>query len=66
MAKQEQKQKTATEKREEQKPAVANPETVKDGKKTIKETDALLDKIDDILEENAEQFVKNYIQKGGE
>lgn len=30
------------------------------------ETDALLDEIDDVLEENAEQFVKQYIQKGGE
>ena len=27
---------------------------------------ALLDEIDDVLEENAEQFVREYIQKGGE
>lgn len=26
----------------------------------------LLDEIDDVLEENAEQFVKAYVQKGGE
>jgi ubiquitin-like protein Pup len=25
-----------------------------------------LDEIDQVLEENAEEFVKNYIQKGGE
>jgi len=28
--------------------------------------DALLDEIDEILEENAEEFVAAYIQKGGE
>lgn len=26
----------------------------------------LLDEIDSVLEENAEEFVKNYVQKGGE
>ncbi len=29
-------------------------------------TDDLLDEIDNVLEENAEQFVADYIQKGGE
>ena len=28
--------------------------------------DAMLDEIDGVLEENAEEFVKAYIQKGGE
>jgi ubiquitin-like protein Pup len=28
--------------------------------------DDLLDEIDDVLESNAEQFVRQYIQKGGE
>lgn len=28
--------------------------------------DDLLDEIDDALETNAEEFVKNYVQKGGE
>ena len=28
--------------------------------------DDLLEEIDSVLEENAEEFVKNYIQKGGE
>ncbi len=28
--------------------------------------DELLDEIDSVLEENAEEFVKNYVQKGGE
>ena len=28
--------------------------------------DDLLDEIDTVLEENAEEFVKNYVQKGGQ
>jgi ubiquitin-like protein Pup len=28
--------------------------------------DDILDEIDEILEENAEEFVKGYVQKGGE
>ena len=28
--------------------------------------DDLLDEIDEVLEENAEEFVKNYVQKGGQ
>ncbi len=28
--------------------------------------DDLLDEIDEVLEENAEEFVRNYVQKGGE
>jgi ubiquitin-like protein Pup len=28
--------------------------------------DKLVDEIDDVLETNAEEFVKNYVQKGGE
>ncbi len=36
------------------------------GKKIKEDLDKLLDEIDDLLEENAEEFVKNYIQKGGE
>jgi ubiquitin-like protein Pup len=30
------------------------------------DVDALLDEIDDVLETNAEDFVKSFIQKGGE
>ena len=28
--------------------------------------DALIDEIDDVLEENAEEFVNSYVQRGGE
>ncbi len=34
--------------------------------KMATETDDLLDEIDDVLEENAEDFVKAYVQKGGQ
>jgi ubiquitin-like protein Pup len=30
------------------------------------DVDDLLDEIDDVLESNAEEFVKSYVQKGGE
>lgn len=30
------------------------------------DVDDLLDEIDSVLEENAEEFVKGYVQKGGE
>ena len=30
------------------------------------EMDGILDEIDSVLEENAEEFVKSYVQKGGE
>ena len=36
------------------------------GTKIKAELDELLDEIDDVLETNAEDFVKSYIQKGGE
>ena len=31
-----------------------------------RELDDLLDEVDAVLEENAEEFVKNYVQKGGQ
>ena len=34
--------------------------------KLTDDVDALLDEIDDVLEENAEDFVRSYVQKGGE
>ncbi|RFD23846.1 ubiquitin-like protein Pup [Mycobacterium uberis] len=34
--------------------------------KLTEETDDLLNEIDDLLEENAEDFVRAYVQKGGQ
>ena len=43
-----------------------NPTVIETGKKLQEDTDALVDEIDEVLEENAAEFVKNYVQKGGE
>lgn len=64
MGQQEKEKKRSKDKPE--KPVEANPEVVEKGKKIKEDIDELLDKIDDVLEENAEEFVKNYVQKGGE
>jgi len=42
------------------------PAKSESGEKIKAELDELLDEIDDVLETNAEDFVKSYIQKGGE
>jgi ubiquitin-like protein Pup len=52
--------------RREEAPAAHNPEIVEKGKQMKENIDKLLDEIDSVLEENAEEFVKNYVQKGGE
>ena len=36
------------------------------GERLKEELDDLLDEIDGVLESNAEEFVKSYVQKGGE
>jgi prokaryotic ubiquitin-like protein Pup len=64
MAEREHKRKTAPERDEE---AVEDvPATSESGERIKAELDDLLDEIDDVLEQNAEDFVKSYIQKGGE
>ena len=42
------------------------PATSERGEKLKAELDDLLDEIDEVLEDNAEEFVRNYVQKGGE
>lgn len=42
------------------------PVTSESGEKLKAELDDLLDEIDEVLETNAEDFVKSYIQKGGQ
>jgi len=42
------------------------PEKSEKGEKLKAELDDLLDEIDDVLETNAEDFVKAYVQKGGQ
>ena len=42
------------------------PAASEQGEKIKAELDDLLDEIDDVLETNAEDFVRSYVQKGGE
>jgi len=42
------------------------PQSSERGEKLKAEIDDLLDEIDEVLEDNAEEFVRNYVQKGGE
>ena len=42
------------------------PATSKSGEAIKADLDELLDEIDGVLEENAEEFVKSYVQKGGQ
>jgi prokaryotic ubiquitin-like protein Pup len=42
------------------------PAAAKQGEKLKADLDDLLDEIDEVLESNAEDFVKSYVQKGGE
>jgi ubiquitin-like protein Pup len=43
-----------------------NPAKSEQGEKIKAELDDLLDEIDEVLEGNAEEFVKAYVQKGGQ
>jgi ubiquitin-like protein Pup len=36
------------------------------GQKLKEDLDSLIDQIDEVLEENAEEFVRNYVQRGGQ
>ncbi len=63
MAAQEQKRKSASDDAE----AVEEmPSSTDKGDKVKAELDDLLDEIDEVLEENAEDFVRAYVQKGGQ
>jgi ubiquitin-like protein Pup len=42
------------------------PASSEQGEKIKAELDDLLEEIDEVLESNAEDFVKSYVQKGGQ
>lgn len=47
--------------------AVAEPTAPRDvGGELTEKIDGLLEEIDSVLEENAEEFIRDYVQKGGE
>ena len=68
MAEQEQKKKGSGARTTETETEVeeASPASSERGEKIKAELDDLLDEIDEVLEDNAEEFVRNYVQKGGE
>ncbi|GLX05073.1 ubiquitin-like protein Pup [Microbispora sp. NBRC 16548] len=46
--------------------AQASPDVQERHEKLTDDVDAILDEIDEVLEENAEEFVRSYVQKGGQ
>ena len=46
--------------------AVAQSDVSERHEKINEDVDALLDEIDDVLETNAEDFVRSFVQKGGQ
>ncbi len=65
MAERTHKQKPASGRTDEVVPEAA-PASTEAGDKLKSELDDLLDEIDEVLETNAEDFVKSYVQKGGQ
>jgi len=66
MEKQERKSEAAKTSSHDDQEVKANPQVIETGKKLQEDIDQLVDEIDEVLEENAAEFVKNYVQKGGE
>ncbi len=54
-----------TEETEETEPQLTG-EVKERQEKLADDVDAILDEIDEVLEENAEEFVRSYVQKGGQ
>ncbi|KAA1415885.1 ubiquitin-like protein Pup [Nocardioides humilatus] len=63
---QEQKQPRKAEEVEETPEAAVESDVAERKESLDDDVDAILDEIDDVLETNAEDFVKSFIQKGGE
>ena len=61
-------QQRATRSREETDEVEASVDTdvAERQKELTEDVDSILDEIDEVLEENAEEFVRSYVQKGGQ
>ena len=61
-------QQRATRSREENEEieASVDSEVAERHKEMSEDVDSLLDEIDEVLEENSEEFVRQYVQKGGQ
>jgi ubiquitin-like protein Pup len=69
MAEREQRQRVGSDRSTEETGAAeesTSPASTEGSERLKGELDDLLDEIDEVLETNAEEFVKSYIQKGGE
>ena len=66
MAEQKKKETRPTKPSDGEEAGSGSAELSKKGKKIKEDIDSLLDEIDEILEENAEEFVKSYVQRGGQ
>jgi len=66
MAEREQIRKTTPKEDADVDEVVETPPVSDKGDQLKAELDDLLDEIDDVLETNAEEFVKSYVQKGGQ
>ena len=66
MAEREQIRKPAPSREDQVETTEEAPAQSESGEKLKAELDDLLDEIDEVLETNAEDFVKSYIQKGGQ
>jgi ubiquitin-like protein Pup len=65
MSEQEQIRKQRTERKTEDTTTQPDVDATK-GDQIKADLDDLLDEIDEVLEDNAEEFVRNYVQKGGQ
>ena len=61
-------QQKATRSREEtdEVEASVDTDTAERRQEMTEDVDSLLDEIDEVLEENSEEFVRSYVQKGGQ
>ena len=57
---------TRTREETEEVEASVDSEVAERHKEMTEDIDAILDEIDEVLEENSEEFVRSYVQKGGE
>lgn len=61
-----QKRTTKTSEEVEEPEATANADVAERKEQLDNDIDALLDEIDDVLESNSEDFVRGFVQKGGQ
>jgi prokaryotic ubiquitin-like protein Pup len=57
---------TRTREENEEVEASVDSEVAERHKEMTEDIDAILDEIDEVLEENSEEFVRQYVQKGGQ